>query len=156
MEQIEQKFLDVCEMYNDCENKNFKGSLLFQSFQKAKLDEELLASYVTIKEKFDCLYAFLVTRSRILEISVYSTMCITQFKRYKEIKKISVEKSFDDNQIEKIISEEALPERVQLKVSFVDHTNQTEDLSFENIEKREDIIQVLEFARMLSQLQAEI
>jgi hypothetical protein len=155
MEQIEQDFFDVCQMYNNPENNDFKGALLFESFKNAKLNEELLASYVNIKEKFDCLYAFLVTRTRILEISVYSTMCITQSKRFKEIKKILVEKAFDEQEIQKIITDEVLPERVQLKISFVDFTNQTEDVSLENIEKREDIAQALEFAKMLSKLQTE-
>ena len=156
MEQIEQKFFDICERYNDPENNNFKGALLFKAFQNEKLDEELLTSYVTIKEKFDCLYAFLLTRSRIIEISTYSTMCITQSKKFKEIKKISLEQSFDDREIEKILKDEALPERVQLRMSFIDHSNQPEDFSLDNIEKRENIIQVLEFARVLSGLQTGI
>lgn len=155
MEKIEQKFFDDCKKYNDRENNNFKGSLLYKAFENEKYEEELLASYITMKEKFDCLYAFLLTRSRIIEISAYSTMCITQSKKIKVIKKISLEQSFDDKVVEKILNDEMLPERVQLRVSFIDPINQVEDFAIDNVEKSEDVLQVLEFAKSLSRLQVE-
>lgn len=155
VENIEKSFYELCQKYNNPDNNDYKGSLLYKAFESEKYGEELLASYITSKQKFDCLYAFLITKSRIIEINSYSTMFIVSSKKFKYIKKVVVEQDFDDKQVEEMLSNNIYPERVQIKAYFVDYSNEVEELSWENIESKENIAHAVEFGRRLFQLQAD-
>lgn len=151
---VEQNFYELCLKYDNKANNDYKGSLLYKAYENEKYGEELLASYIMVKEKFDSVYAFLLTKTRIIEINSYSTMYIVTTKKFKYISKVTVEQEFDDKLIKEILNDEVIPERVQLRVQFVDYRNEIEELVWEGIEKKEDIIQVLNFANKLKQIQA--
>lgn len=155
MQDAEKEFFDACQKYIDADNNQFKGSLLYKAYTDVKYGEELLASYIVKKEKFDSIYAFVLTKTRIIEISVYSTMFIVSSKRYKNIKKIMVEKDFDDKTIQGLLEDKGTLDRVQIKFLVVDDTNSTEEISWENIDSQEDISQALNFAEKLSQIQVQ-
>lgn len=154
MQENEKKFYDYCKSFNNSDKGELKGDLIFGAYEKEKHNEELLASYVLPKQKFDCLYAFIVTKTRIIELSAYSTMFTVSIKRYKSIKKVVFEQAFDDRQVEQFIKGNVYPERVQIKLQLIDEQNQPEEFVWENIEIKENIIQAIDFANKLNEVQA--
>ena len=153
MKSNESKLREVCKTYNNYENDDFKGDLLYKAFEDFKYEEELLASYITPKQKFDCIYGFLLTNTRIIEISSYTTMYTITIKRYKQIKKVILEREIDDSQAKNVLLDEAKLERVQVRLTFIDCNNQEEEFVWENIESEESIDQAIDFANKVFEQQ---
>lgn len=149
MNQNEINMHEVCKKFNNYENKDFKGDLLFKAYEDYKYEEDLLSSYIAAKEKFDCLYGFFLTNTRIIEINAYSTMYTVTIKKYKAIKKIVLEKEFDNNKINNVLSEKIDAERLQLRVTYVDINGQEEEYNWEHMESEDNINQADVFAKRL-------
>lgn len=156
MAQHESGFIKLCNKFNDYEKNDHKGDLIIKAYKEHIFDEDLLAFYIIQKQKFDCLYGFLLTKSRLIEISAYSTMYTINIKKYNAIKKMILEKEFDENKTKKIIAGEILPERIQLRFTYVDINNQEEEIIWESIENKENIAQAIEFADEIFRLQYEM
>ncbi len=156
MRELENQFLNQCSIYNDYENNDYKGDLIIKAYKEHIFDEDLLAFYIALKQKFDCLYGFLLTKNRIIEISAYTTMYTINIRKYKAVKKVILEKEFDETKIKKFIASEMLPERVQVRFSYLDINNQEDEIVWEGIEKKESITQAIEFAENIFRLQYEM
>lgn len=155
MQELEKSLSETCKKYNDYENEILKGDLIYNSFLENQLGEELLAYYVVPKQKFDCLYGILFTNTRIIEVNSYSTMVSLSVKKYKQIKKIIFEKEFDAANIKAILSNESWPERVLLKITYIDIDDQEEEISWEKIENEENIIDVMTFVKLITKIQSQ-
>ena len=156
MMEAERNFHEMCRQYNDANANDHKGDLLHNAFDKYKYDEDLLAFYVAPKTKFDCLYGFLVTQTRIFEINTYTTMVTVTVRKYKDIKKVVFEREFEEKNAKKVVDGESRPERVQLKFSYVDQNNNEEEVVWESIINKENIIHATDFANTLLELQYDI
>lgn len=154
MADLEKDFYELCKKHNDQKNNDFKGFLLFKSFKEQKCGEVLLANFVIDKSKFDSIFAVILTQTRIIEINTYSTMNIVSTLKFKQINKVIVQQEFDDKKVKEILKDEEYPERVQLKVQFVNSNNSIEELSWDNVDQIDNIKQVLNFANVIRQLQA--
>jgi hypothetical protein len=156
MLEVEKRFNKVCMEYDDPGENDYKGSILLKTFENQKFGEDLLAFYITVKQKFDCINAFIVTATRIIEINAYTTMCITNSRKYKSLQKINIEQAFDDRQIEKVLHDEIKPERIQIRLAFICDNNETEEFVWENEEDEESIFGALNFSKQLLKIQAGI
>lgn len=155
MSEAENNFINACQKYINHDERVFKGKLLYKAYMEEKRNEELITSYVAAKEKFDCTQAFLLTKTRLIEINAYSTMYIVTIRKYKSIKKFTIEREFDNELVENILENKAFPERVQVKITFIDHSNEHEEILWENIEDKDCIIQAQDFVEKLSLLQTD-
>jgi hypothetical protein len=156
MLEVEKRFRDLCQQYDNTEENDYKGSILLKVFESQKFGEDLLAAYITIKQKFGCLNAFIITSTRIIEINAYTTMYITNSRKYKSIKKVNIEQAFDDRQVEKMLHDEINPERIQIRLSVIYDNNEAEEFVWENIEDKVNILNALEFSKQLLKIQAGV